>query len=246
MAITYSYARSSRQHHPSRIYRWGLHYPQKSSCPPKSLSNPPSSTSYFFAAPISTPALCLLFLPHHPIKHLSVLFPVSYTLPPAGLGSPGMSSMVLNRNRQHKPLPYSKPSSHPSAALQSSFPGAPAEEPEVPNPTGKEKPHMYCKIRPCTEQFPQGNYEEVNCMKTSEGEVLDHSETGMFTAPPKDSLCPPGIHSVPPHIEKLPRAVPSLGIEVPLNKHQEQLQRGERKQRQYLVSLSSCCMIRLL
>lgn len=105
---------------------------------------------------------------------------------------------------------------------------------------------MYCKIRPCTEQFPQGNYEEVNCMKTSEVEVLDHSETGMFTAPSKDSLCPPGIHSVPPHIEKLPRAVPSLGIEVPLNKHQEQLQRGERKQGQYLVSLSSCCMIRLL
>lgn len=106
---------------------------------------------------ISTPALCLLALPHHPIKHLSALFPISYTLPPAGFGSLGMSSLVQNRNRHHKQLPCPKPSSHPSAALQSSFPGAPAEESEVPSLTQKEKPHMYCKITPCTEQFPQNN-----------------------------------------------------------------------------------------
>lgn len=91
---------------------------------------------------ISTPALCLLALPHHPIKHLSALFPISYTLPPAGFGSLGMSSLVQNRNRHHKQLPCPKPSSHPSAALQSSFPGAPAEESEVPSLTQKEKPHM--------------------------------------------------------------------------------------------------------
>lgn len=51
MTISYSHARSTRQHHPSRIYRWELHYPQKSSCPPESLSNLPSSTPYFFAVP---------------------------------------------------------------------------------------------------------------------------------------------------------------------------------------------------
>lgn len=82
-------------------------------------------------------------------------------------------------------------------------------------------------------------------MKTSEVELLDHLVTGMFTRPPKDSLSPLGIHSLPPHTE-LPRAVPFLGIEVPLNKQQEKLQRAERKQRYYLVSLSSCCIIRLL
>lgn len=83
-------------------------------------------------------------------------------------------------------------------------------------------------------------------MKTSEVELLDHSVTGMFTSPPKDILCPLGIHSLPPHTEKLPGAAPSLADEVPLNKQQEKLQRGERKQKQYLVSLSSCCIIRLL
>lgn len=80
-------------------------------------------------------------------------------------------------------------------------------------------------------------------MKTSEVELLHHSVTGMFTGPPQDILCPLGIHSLPPHTEKLPGAA---GVEVPLNKQQEKLQRGERKQRQYLVSLSSCCIIRLL
>lgn len=106
---------------------------------------------------ISTPALCLLSLPHHPIKHLSIPFPISCTLPPAGFGGLGMNSMVQSRCRHHKPLPYPKPSSHPSAALQSSFPGAHTEESEVTNLTQEKKPHMHCKRGPCTEQLPQSN-----------------------------------------------------------------------------------------
>lgn len=78
MTIPHSHARSTRQHHPSRIYRLGLHYPQKSSCPPESLSNPPSSTPFSFAATyFHTSPLppCLT-----PSSHQTPLSPVPYLL----------------------------------------------------------------------------------------------------------------------------------------------------------------------
>lgn len=148
MTIPKSHARSTRGRHPSRIYRWELHYPQKSSCPPKSLSNPASSTPYFHASslpPFLTPS------PHQT--------PQSCSLSPAHslrVQESWHELHVAEQDRHHKPLPFPKPSSHPSAALQSSFPGAHAEESELINLT-QEKPHMYSKIRPCTEQFPQSN-----------------------------------------------------------------------------------------
>lgn len=101
---------------------------------------------------ISTPALCLLSLLHHPTKHLSVLFPISSTLPPARFRNLGKSPMV--QTPQATALPQTK-LPPPSAALQSSLPGAHTEESEATNLTQKEKPHRYCKITACTEQLPQ-------------------------------------------------------------------------------------------
>lgn len=60
-----------------------LHHLQSLSCPPKSLSNVSSPTLcsllplYFH--PRTPPVLCLLSLPHHPVKHLSYQF---CSLPP--------------------------------------------------------------------------------------------------------------------------------------------------------------------
>jgi len=94
-------------------------------------------------------------------------------------------------------------------------------------------------------------------MRTSKAEVLDHSVTAWCSGSQiyqhnqqlKGSLCPSGISSSLPSTEKLLRAVLCTGIKVPLNPpkaNQEKLKTSERKQSQYLVSLSSCCIIRLL